>query len=164
MVALFREFAKIFSVLIRYRAYSAATLMMLGADEIVMHPFGELGPIDATVINDFNPREDKTDRVLGISVEDVKADVSFIKNTVGITHEDELVKTMEIFANKVHPLAPGNVERFVDQSRVMARKILKTHMSSTSDHEIHEIVENLASNSTSVGTRSTAKKPSRTLG
>jgi hypothetical protein len=145
LVALFREFAKTFSVLIPYRAYSAATLMTLGADEIVMHPFGELGPIDPTVSTDFNPREDKTDRVLGISVEDVKAYISFIKNTVGITHEDELVKTIEVLANKVHPLALGNVERFVAQSRMMAKKILKTHMNSTSDHEIHEIVENLAS-------------------
>lgn len=145
LVALFREFAKTFSVLIPYRAYSAATLMTLGADEIVMHPFGELGPIDPTVSNDFNPREDKTDRVLGISVEDVKAYISFIKNTVGITHEDELVKTIEVLANKVHPLALGNVERFVAQSRMMAKKILKTHMDGTSDHEIHEIVENLAS-------------------
>ena len=46
LVSLFREFAKSFNVLIPYRAYSAATLIALGADEIVMHPFAELGPID----------------------------------------------------------------------------------------------------------------------
>ncbi len=145
LVALFREFTKSFSVLIPYRAYSAATLLALGADEIVMHPCGELGPIDPTVSNDFNPREDKTDRVLGIRVEDVKAYISFIKQTVGITHEDELVKTVEVLANKVHPLALGNVERFVAQSRMMAGKILRTHMNDSSEHEINEIVENLAS-------------------
>src|SRR5580700_7443800 len=43
LVALFREFAKSFNVLIPYRAYSAASLLALGADEIVMHPFAELG-------------------------------------------------------------------------------------------------------------------------
>ena len=84
LVSLFREFAKSFNVLIPYRAYSAATLLALGADEIVMHPFGELGPIDPTVSNDFNPKEASTNRVLGISVEDVKSYVNFIKTTVRV--------------------------------------------------------------------------------
>jgi hypothetical protein len=146
LVSLFREFATSFNVLIPYRAYSAATLIALGADHIVMGPFGEIGPIDPTVSNDFNPKEDGTGRILGISVEDVKAYVNFIKNTVGITHEDELVKAIEILAQKVHPLALGNVERFVLQNRMMARKILKTHMVGHDDeHVISEVVENLAS-------------------
>jgi hypothetical protein len=143
LVSLFREFAKSFNVLIPYRAYSAASLLALGADEIVMHPFAELGPIDPTVANDFNPVEQG--RRLGISVEDVTAYVNFIKDTVGITHEDELVKAIEILANKVHPLALGNVERFIAQSRMIARKILRTHMRRANEHTIDEIIENMAS-------------------
>lgn len=144
LVSLLREFSKSFNVLVPYRAYSAATLLALGADEIVMHPFGELGPIDPTVSNDFNPSE-AGGRRLGISVEDVKAYVNFIKNTVGITHEDELIQAISILARKVHPLALGNVERFVSQSRMIATKILRTHMRDSSDHVIEEIVENMAS-------------------
>jgi hypothetical protein len=78
-------------------------------------------------------------------VEDVKAYVNFIKQTVGITHEDELVQAIKVLADKVHPLALGNVERFLSQSRMIARKILRTHMSETEDHIINEIVENMAS-------------------
>jgi len=113
-VALFREFSKSFNVLVPYRAYSAATLLALGADEIVMHPFAELGPIDPTVSNDFNP-VDQGGKRLGMSVEDVRAYVSFIKQTVRITHEDELIKAIEVLVADVHPLALGNVERFVNQ-------------------------------------------------
>ncbi|MCU0293344.1 MAG: hypothetical protein MUF10_15355, partial [Thermoanaerobaculaceae bacterium] len=145
LVSLFREFSRSFSVLIPYRAYSAASLLALGADQIIMHPFAELGPIDPTVSNDFNPAEEGTGRKLGISVEDVKAYVNFIKSTVGITHEDELVKAIEILAQKVHPLALGNVERFLTQSRMIAKKILRTHMSEADDHAIDDIVENMAS-------------------
>jgi hypothetical protein len=145
MVSLFREFAKSFNVLIPYRAYSAASLLALGADEIVMHPFAELGPIDPTVANDFNPTEQGTARRIGISVEDVTAYVNFIKETVGITHEDELVRAIEILANKVHPLALGNVERFITQSRMIAKKILRTHAQPPDEHTIAEIVENMAS-------------------
>lgn len=146
LVPLFREFAESFNVLIPFRAYSAATLLALGADEIVAHPFAELGPIDPTVQNEFNPlSEDGSGRRLGIGVEDVRAYVSFIKNTVGITHEDELVRAIEILAQKVHPLALGNVERFILQSKMIATKILKTHMASTDEHRIDKIVDTLGS-------------------
>jgi hypothetical protein len=122
------------------------TNLALGADEILMHPFAEMGPIDPTVSNEFNPVEQGTGRRLGISVEDVKAYVSFIKSTVGITHEDELVKTIEVLADKVHPLALGNVERFISQTRLIARKILRTHMKEERDeHVMDEIIENMAS-------------------
>lgn len=145
LVALFREYATSFNVLIPYRAYSAASLLALGADEIVMHPFAELGPIDPTVSNEFNPI-DPQGRRLGISVEDVRAYIGFIKETVGITHEDELIQAVRVLAEKVHPLALGNVERFVMQSRMIATKILKTHMrEDTADHKISQIVETMAS-------------------
>jgi hypothetical protein len=145
LVALFREFAKKFDVLIPYRAYSAASLIALGADQIVMHPFAELGPIDPTVSNEFNPEDPRTGQKRGISVEDVTAYVHFIKSTVGITHEDELVRAIEILAQQVHPIALGNVERFISQSRMIARKILRTHMAETDGHVVDEIVENMAS-------------------
>lgn len=144
LVSVLREFATSFNVLIPFRAYSAASLLALGADEIVMHPFGELGPIDPTVSNDFNPT-DNLGRRLGISVEDITAYIQFVKDTVGITHEDELVKMVEVLAQKVHPVALGNIERFLSQSRMIARKILRTHMREAGEHEIEEIVENMAS-------------------
>lgn len=145
LIALLREYTETLGVLIPYRCYSAATLIALGANEIVMHPFAEMGPIDPTVSNEYNPVDPKSNRTLGISVEDVKAYLSFIKSTVGIHHEDELVKTIEILAQKIHPLALGNVERFISQSRLIARKILLTHMKADADHTIDEIIENLAS-------------------
>jgi hypothetical protein len=146
LVPVFRQFAKSFAVLVPYHAYSAATILALGANEIVMHRFGVLGPIDPTVTNEFNPqRPPDSGRYVGISVEDVKAYVNFVKQTVGITHEDELVQMLAILAENVHPLALGNVERFLAQSRMIARKLLNTHMASVSDRDIEDIIENLAS-------------------
>ena len=145
IVPLLREYTKHLGVILPYRAYSAASLLALGADEIVMHPFAEMGPIDPTVSNEFNPKDEQTHQRLGISVEDVVAYVNFIKETVGIRHEDELVKAIEILADKVHPLAIGNVERFISQSRLIARKLLSTHIKPEEDHVIDELVESLAS-------------------
>jgi hypothetical protein len=119
--------------------------MALGANEIVMHKFGVLGPIDPTVTNEFNPIESGSNRKLGISVEDVKAYIAFIKDTVGINHEEELVRTIEILANKVHPLALGNVERFLAQSRMIAKKLLVLHTDKSELHTLDAIIEALAS-------------------
>jgi hypothetical protein len=134
-------------VLVPHRAFSAATLTALGADSIVMHPMGMLGPTDPTVANPFNPRDPaQPDRPIGISVEDVTAYIALIKEDAGIQHEDELVQAFNKLADKVHPLALGNVKRSLSQSRMMARKLLALHMDmSKEEHKIDEIVDNLTS-------------------
>lgn len=146
LVTLIREYAKQFSVLIPYRAFSAATLTALGADKIIMHPMGMLGPTDPTVANAFNPVDPNTNQRMGISVEDVTAYISLIKEEAGITHEDELVLAFNKLVDNVHPLALGNVKRSLAQSRMMAQKLLSLHMSKTKEiHQIDEIVDNLTS-------------------
>lgn len=145
LVPLFREFSPSFNVLVPFHAYSAATLLALGADEVVMTPFSVLGPIDPTVGNAFNPIDKQSGQRLGISVEDVQAYVNFIKDTVGISQDEDVIKAIEILAKEVHPLALGNVDRFLSQSRMIARKILGTHMTGALARDVDDIVENMAS-------------------
>lgn len=147
LVTLIREYADRFSVLVPFRAFSAATLTALGADEIVMHPMGILGPTDPTVSNQFNPLDPANNRRrLGISVEDVTAYIALVKEDAGIQHEDQLVQAFNLLADKVHPLALGNVKRSLSQSRMMAGKLLNLHMNSaTHQHQMEQIVDNLTS-------------------
>lgn len=146
LVTLIREFATTLSVLVPYKAFSAATLTALGAHKIVMHPMGMLGPTDPTVANRFNPPDpNNPNALLGISVEDVTAYIALVKEDAGIQHEDELIEAFKILAEKVHPLALGNVKRSLSQSRMMARKLLALHMDNTDAHKIDEIVDSLTS-------------------
>jgi hypothetical protein len=146
LVTLIREYTNQFSVLVPFRAFSAATLTALGADKVVMHPMGMLGPTDPTVANEFNPVDPKAGKRLGISVEDVTAYIALIKEDAGITHEDELVVAFNKLAEQVHPLALGNVKRSLSQSRMMAEKLLRLHMDPKQDeHQINEIVDSLTS-------------------
>lgn len=146
LVTLLREYTDKLSVLVPHRAFSAATLTALGADSIVMHPMGMLGPTDPTVTNPFNPTNPSNpDELIGISVEDVTAYIALIKDDVGIHHEDELIQAFNLLADKVHPLALGNVKRSLSQSRMMARKLLALHMDSSDTHKIDEIVDSLTS-------------------
>jgi hypothetical protein len=146
LVTLIREFTNRFGVLVPHRAFSAATLTALGADQVVMHPMGMLGPTDATVANAFNPPDPTNpQRKLGISVEDVTAYIQLIREDAGIQHEDELVQSLNLLVGNVHPLALGNVKRSMSQSRMMARKLLQLHMAPSEGHKIEEIVDNLTS-------------------
>lgn len=144
LASLVREFSKNFEVLIPYKAYSAATLIALGANRIVMHPMAELGPIDPKVGNEFNPITPHGQSI-GINVEDVASYINFVKEFVGIRHEDELIQALNTLTDKVHPLALGNVHRFYAQSRMMAKKLLRLHMKQTEEHIIEEITETLTS-------------------
>jgi hypothetical protein len=147
IVSLIRQYTENFSVLVPHHAFSAATLIALGADEIVMHKMGCLGPIDPSVANIFNPPHPlAAGQYAPISVEDVTAFFELVKDEVGITHEDELVQALIALTEKIHPLALGNVQRFNNQSRLMARKLLKLHMQESQEHEIEQLIDNLKSN------------------
>ena len=142
LVNLIREYVEEFDVIVPYKAYSAATMIALGADNIVMHPMAELGPIDPKAMNEFNPLDARNQQI-GINVEDVASYVNFVKEFVGIRHKDELVQALNVLTEKVHPLALGNVHRFYAQSRMIARKLLGLHMDSKQTHIIDEITETL---------------------
>lgn len=148
LVNLLREHCNEFNVLVPCNAFSAATLTALGADKIMMHPMGILGPTDPIVGNIFNPKDPDTKQQMGISVEDVSAYIELIKEDVGITHEDELVIAFNHLANKVHPLALGNTKRSRSQSKQLAQKLLEIHLDPKKEaQKISEIVERLTSKS-----------------
>lgn len=146
LVSLIREFCSEFALLVPNRAFSAATLTALGADEVVMHPMGMLGPTDPTVANEFNPANPRVPgQLLGISVEDVASYIALIKDDVGIRHEDELVQAFLALAGQVHPLALGNVKRSTLQSRMLGEKLLRSRKSALEEHELGEIIGKLTS-------------------
>jgi len=148
LVTLIREFCSEFDVLVPFRAFSAATLTALGADHVVMHPMGMLGPTDPTVTNPFNPPSPQNPgQLLGISVEDVASYINLVKEDVGIRHEDELVQAFKVLAEKIHPLALGAVKRATSQSRMMGGKLLrqKALEEKLDEREVEEIIEKLAS-------------------
>jgi Serine dehydrogenase proteinase len=147
LITLMREYCTELSVLVPHHAFSAATLAALGADRVVMHRMGMLGPTDPTVANPFNPAHpQRPGQLLGISVEDVAAYINLAKEDVGLSEEDAVVQAFALLAREVHPLALGNVKRAAAQSRMLGEKLLRqraTH--DMSDPELAEIVEELSS-------------------
>jgi Serine dehydrogenase proteinase len=148
LVTLLREFCSELVVLIPHRAFSAATLTALGADRVIMHPMGMLGPTDRTVTNPFNPSNPENPaQTLGISVEDVASYIALVRDDVGIRHEDELVQAFSLLAERIHPLALGNVKRATSQSRMLGLKLLREQggAEKLDEREVEEITEKLTS-------------------
>jgi len=147
MVSIIREYCDKFSVLIPYKAHSAATMISLGADEIVMSDLSELSPIDPSTANVFNPQDPKNPQNrIPISVEDVMAYFDLAKNKIGIKDEKELAEIFREFTAsnpQIHPLALGNVNRVHNLIRVLAKRLLKSHQDPMAEEEINGIVDSL---------------------
>lgn len=123
IISLLREKFSNVSVLIPYTAFSAATLLALGADEILMHPFGNLGPLDPQL-----SFVDGNGAVKTISYEDIIKYIEFVKDT-GITDQDLLQKSFEKLTIEIPPTSIGFAKRSSQLGLTMGQKLLATHMS-----------------------------------
>lgn len=146
LVNLIREFSKNFSVLVPYKAHSAATMIGLGANEIVMGRLGELSPIDPNIRTPFNPphpdviNEPKTE----IPVEDVFGYINLAKEKLNVKEQSNVVSVLEKLVDKIHPLAVGAVYRTHSLIRLLAGKLLCLHMDEEKEKkQINQIVEDL---------------------
>jgi hypothetical protein len=144
LVSMIREYCDKFSVLVPYKAHSSATMIALGADEIVMTNLSELSPIDPSTANVFNPPDPTNPQNrIPISVEDVMAYFDLAKNKFGIKGDEELSRIFTKFIEsnpQIHPLALGNVNRIHTLIRILAKRLLKSHKIQLKEDEIEKIV------------------------
>lgn len=141
IASMFREFCEEFNILIPYKAQSAATLLSLGADHIIMGKKAELGPIDPTLVKatigeSVLPQQE-------ISVEDVNSYLSFIKEKANITDQSALAQTVRMLVNQITPLTLGNVNRQNSHIRLVARKLLTSRIEKLDEEKIDSIIETL---------------------
>lgn len=141
IVSMIREFCDEFNVLIPYRAQSAATLLSMGADNIVMGKKAELGPIDPTLVKAtigetaVPPQE--------IAVEDVSSFLSFIKERANINDQDAVANILNSLINQIGPLTLGSVNRQHHHIRLVARKLLTSRQEKLDEEKISTIIETL---------------------
>jgi len=145
LVSLIREYCNHFSVIVPYKAHSAATMISLGADEIVMSDMSELSPIDPSTANVFNPVDPQNPQNrIPISVEEVMSYFDLAKNKFGIKSDEELTKIFNKFVEanpSIHPLALGNVNRTHNLIKIIAKRLLKSHKEPMKEDEIEKIIE-----------------------
>jgi hypothetical protein len=146
MIELCRAYCKEFRVIVPNRAKSAATLIALGADEIIMGYCSELGPVDAQVVI-----------VVGGVPRYISAQ-SFIDARTSLEERfKETVKKKEDPRPILQQIAGldmpfiDHCEKLMDFGREVAKKYLKKHMfsaikpSSKQDEMITRVLEGLSS-------------------
>lgn len=144
VVRTFREYCNDFSVLIPFRAHSAATMIALGADSIVMGKEGELSPIDPTIQSQYCPRDPADNKnILPVNVADLTGYIALIREKVGITNQQELGTALNALANSVHPLALGGINRHLSFIRLVAKRLLSSHNKKIEEAKIDKIVDDL---------------------
>ncbi len=143
IVSMIRAVAVGFAVVVPFRAQSAATMIALGADEILLGRKGELGPIDpalgvqrqgagGTVIDDR------------INVEDVMGYVTFVRDKAGITDQDGLASALAALNEYPGPLILGNIYRTHSHIRSVAEKLLESRELPFDDQRNHLLIDTLA--------------------
>ena len=122
IISLLRQRFKKVGVIIPYMAYSAATLLALGADEILMHPYANLGPVDPQLVIQ---KPNQPTEIFGY--EDIKKYVEFTKD-IGISDQDLLQKCFEKLTNDVGTIKIGVAKRGSQLALSMSEKLLNLHM------------------------------------
>jgi len=149
MVMMLREYCDELGVLVPYKAHSAATLIALGADHIVMGKKGELGPIDPILTRTQQGEETVVQEQ--ISVEDVMAFVAFLKERAGLGDQSAIADSVSILIDKLTPWVVGSVYRTHSHIRSIARRLLTSHRQGLEERQIDQIVESLAEKTYSHG-------------
>jgi hypothetical protein len=137
IMSLIRQRVDRVSVLIPQSAYSAATLVALGADEIVMHPNGHLGPVDMQITTWTEGRQSR------FSTEDITAFLDFVRDDLHITDQRHLRRLFEITCREVGTLGVGFTARSSRLAVALGEKLLGMHMKGDKASNIKLVIEKL---------------------
>lgn len=143
IVTMLREFCDEFHVVIPYKAYSAATMLALGADKIWMTNKAELSPIDPALQLEGIPERPSPLLLREIGVEDVASYVTFLRQRAGLTDQAALAGAIGTLAQSLTPTLLGRVERTYNHIRLVARKLLALCQPPLEDTRVTSVVEAL---------------------
>lgn len=129
LVNLIRSYCKDFEIIIPFKCQSAATLIGLGTNRIVMTKQATLGPIDPSTNGHMNPEITINGQniKIPISVEHVNGYLEMAKNDLKITDQKELKDIYLKLTDFIHPLSLGEVFKSKAQIKMLAEKLLKFH-------------------------------------
>lgn len=126
IITLIREHFNHVSVLLPDSAYSAATLLALGADDVVMHSFANLGPVDPQI--EYVSNDGNRDRSFSFAAEDLRHFIDFVKEDVGISDQAQLESAFEFACRELGPTQIGFAKRSSHLSLSLGEKLLRQHM------------------------------------
>jgi hypothetical protein len=147
VVTALRQASDEWHMLVPFRANSAATLLGLGAETIVLGRQGELGPIDPILgIQRIIPQPGGGQGVHQeqINVEDVMAYIRFVTERAGLSDQEALAVGLKKLTERMDAVALGNLYRTHQHIRDVGRRMLLSRKNPASEQVIATIIETLA--------------------
>lgn len=126
IMGLLRERFNKVSVLLPYVAYSAATILSLGADELIMHPYSNIGPIDPQLSAPHRTPSGATEQ-LEFSSEDIVNYIEFLRSDVKADKEQMRAAILPLM-EQVGALNIGRSKRSQRLSYSLSEKMLSFHI------------------------------------
>jgi len=123
MVNLLRQFVGELTVLVPLECASAATMLALGADKILMGPLAHLSAVDTSLTHDLSPIDRDNNRVR-VSQDELHRVVRLWQGEAG----HEAANPYQALFGHVHPLVIGAVDRASALSTRLCVDILSYHM------------------------------------
>ncbi len=123
MVNLLRRYVKHLTVLAPLECQSAATMLALGADRIIMGPLAHLSAVDTSLTHDLSPIDRDNDRV-SVSNDELLRVIRLWTEQA----KDSTKNPYEALFPYVHPLVIGAVDRSSALSTRICEEILSYHM------------------------------------
>ncbi len=143
-ISILRERVHDIAVLVPNMAYSAATFLALGADEIFMHPFGNLGPIDPQITVNRQGPNGKNEQ-LHFSSEDMDALIDFAREKAHLSDQQQMAEAFKLICAEAGALSTGFALRSSRLTQQLGVKLLQTRhrANKKDDRKAREIVDRL---------------------
>lgn len=123
-VHVLRQYAKRIVALVPAQCASAATIVALAADKIVMGPIGHLTPIDSSMRHELSPINQITNSLVSVSSDEISRIIRLWLSHAKDHHDNP---HSDLF-KYVHPLVIGAIDRSMSLSVKVCTEVLTYHM------------------------------------
>lgn len=123
LVNLLRQYCTRLAVLVPLECASAATMVALGANEILMGPMAYLTAVDTALTHDLSPVDRDNDRVR-VSLDELTRVIRLWRNEQGESTENPYQSLFQY----IHPLVIGAVDRAESLSIMLCKELLAHHI------------------------------------
>jgi hypothetical protein len=140
LALLLREYTQHLTVLVPYRARSSGTLLCLSADELLLGPMAELGPIDPHV-SSVSPMPPDAPGM--ISAQDIRSFREMAEEWFGVVREEDRLQVLALVAQRIFPTSLSSFYRFDRLMKQIANELIKYQLPQVEASTRQRIVEQL---------------------
>ena len=138
LVNLLRQYCGRFVALVLLECASAATMIALGADDIILGPMAYLTPVDTSLVHDLSPVDRDNERV-SVSLDGLSRVINLWQGEPSDSKENPYKALFQY----VHPLVIGAVDRAKSLSIMLCKELLAYHIQD--EQQATQIAETLNS-------------------